>query len=197
MKSSIKKKTWKAIYRLLDRVSPVNYDCGRLCGSACCLAGITDGSGAASGGPAAGITDEPGVASDGPEMGIYLYPGEEKLLADGGDWLAWSAEAAKDYDFPDSWHGKVYFVKCLTPPHCPRNLRPLQCRTFPLAPHITEDGVLTLIYNDEALPYRCPLIYGDYTLDERFYRATYTVWTHLLRDPLIFDLVEADSRKRW
>ena len=36
MKSSIKKNTFKAIYRLLDKVSPVNGDCGLLCGSICC-----------------------------------------------------------------------------------------------------------------------------------------------------------------
>ena len=37
-------------------------------------------------------------------------------------------------------------------------MRPLQCRTFPLTPHLTEDGILLLIYNDEELPYICPLI---------------------------------------
>ena len=27
---------WKAVYRLLDRVSTLPSDCGKLCGSACC-----------------------------------------------------------------------------------------------------------------------------------------------------------------
>ena len=39
MKSTIRKNTYKAIYRLLDRVSPVDYDCGTLCGAACCTCG--------------------------------------------------------------------------------------------------------------------------------------------------------------
>ena len=39
MKSTIKKRTWKAIYRLLDRVSPLPYDCGALCNAACCCGG--------------------------------------------------------------------------------------------------------------------------------------------------------------
>ena len=42
MKSTIKKRTWKSIYRLLDRVSPIDGDCGRLCGSVCCTCGSKD-----------------------------------------------------------------------------------------------------------------------------------------------------------
>lgn len=37
IKSTIRKRTYRAIYRLLDRVSPVDYDCGTLCGAACCM----------------------------------------------------------------------------------------------------------------------------------------------------------------
>ena len=87
-------------------------------------------------------------------------------------------------------------LRCKTPPHCPRNMRPFQCRTYPLAPHITEEGVLILIKNDEELPYECPLIRDDIHLSESFVKATYTVWSHLLRDPLIYDLVEMDSAAR-
>ena len=36
MKSTIKKSTYKAIYRLLDHVSPLHSDCGELCDAACC-----------------------------------------------------------------------------------------------------------------------------------------------------------------
>ena len=54
-------------------------------------------------------------------------------------------------------------------------MRPFQCRTFPLTPHITEDGILTLIYNDEDLPYSCPLIDEEIPLNDDFVRATYTV----------------------
>ena len=50
IKSTIRKRTYRAIYRLLDRVSPVDYDCGTLCGAACCM-----------------VESEPDM-----EMGIYL-----------------------------------------------------------------------------------------------------------------------------
>ncbi|MBO4992299.1 MAG: hypothetical protein J6E42_09120 [Firmicutes bacterium] len=177
MKCSIKKRTYRAIYRLLDRVSPVPYDCGTLCGAACCTC----------------AEEEP---DDDPQLGIYLLPGEEKLFTKKEDWLHWTVEDAADYDFPDSWFGKLYFVTCLKAPHCPRDKRPLQCRFFPLTPHLDQSGQLRLIRSDLELPYRCPLIDGGVSLEPSFVQATYTVWKHLIRDPLIFDLVEYDSSFR-
>ena len=182
MKSIIKKRTWKAIYRLLDRVSPIDGDCGKLCGAICCTCGSNDG-----------LKENTG-SSD--ELGSYLYPGEHKIHNKKDDWLQWSVEPAEDYDFPDSWVGPVYFVKCKTPPVCPRSKRPFQCRTYPLSPYISEDGFLELVYNDEDLPYTCPLIEQEIPLNDDFVKATYTVWSHLIRDPLIYDLVEMDSRSR-
>ncbi|MBQ1408070.1 MAG: hypothetical protein IIY88_08065 [Eubacterium sp.] len=173
IKSTITKTEYRAIYRLLDKVSPIEYDCGKLCGAACCTA-----------------------ESEEAEMGIYLLPGEDKIHDRADEWLTWSAEEAGDYDFPESWQGKVYFVRCAGPAHCKRELRPIQCRTFPLVPHITEDGELLLIYNDMELPYRCPLIDDVMALDERFCRATYTAWSRLIGDPLIYDLVKMDSEVR-
>ena len=64
MKSTIRKNTYKAIYRLLNRVSPLPTDCGELCAAACCCCG-GDG------------TDADSLDFD---MGIYLLPGEEKLF---------------------------------------------------------------------------------------------------------------------
>lgn len=177
MKSTIKKSTYKAIYRLLDQVSPIDTDCGILCGAACCS--CEDSS-----------TNEDGTDYD---MGIYLLPGEEKVFTKKEDWLKWSVETAEDFDFPDSWFGNVYFVRCKTPPHCPREMRPMQCRTFPLSPYLTEDGILQLIYSPAALPYACPLIESKIILGENFIKATYTVWKHLVKDSLIYDLVYMDS----
>ena len=172
MKSTLKKREYEAIYRLLDRVSPVNFDCGTLCGCACC---VTEGEA---------------------EMGIYLLPGEEKLHSRKDDWLEWSVERAEDYEFPESWKGNVNFIRCKTPPHCPREKRPIQCRTFPLAPHITEDGELMLVYQDIDVPYACPLIDQEIPLEDRFVQATLTAWRRLITDPLIYDLVKMDSEAR-
>lgn len=180
MKSTIKRKTYAAIYRLLNRVSPLSGDCGTLCQAACCTCGGDSNT-------------ENELDFD---MGIYLLPGEEKLFTRKETWLKWSVENAEDYDFPDSWFGKIYFVRCNCAPHCPREKRPLQCRFFPLAPHLTEEGQLILIYSDAELPYTCPLISEKMELTPSFIKATYTVWKRLIKDPLIFDLVTWDSSVR-
>ncbi len=171
MKSSIRKSTYKAIYRLLDRVSPIKTDCGLLCDSACCR--NTEGN-----------------------MGIYLLPGEEKLFSRKEAWLRWDVENAEDYEFPDSWHGKIYFLTCLGPAYCHRKERPLQCRFFPLAPHITRDGKLVMIIFPLKLPYECPLIQNKTDLEPSFVKAVHTVWARLVQDPLIRDLVLHDSNDR-
>ena len=178
IKSVIRERTYRAIYRLLDRVSPIDRDCGELCGAACCTVS----------GKTQGYREQ--------ELGIYLLPGEEKIHSKKDDWLVWTVEDAEDFDFPESWKGKVNFVCCKTPPICPRAKRPMQCRTFPLTPHINQDGELSLVYNDMELPYRCPLIDEEIPLNERFVQATFTVWKHLIEDPLIYDLVKLDSETR-
>ena len=168
---------WKAVYRLLDAVNTEVFDCGSLCGSACCR-----------------------PARDEEEMGIYLFPGEHLLFLDekgfseedkkkAADWLEWETQDPSELGFPDSWKGPVYFVKCKTSPVCPRKMRPLQCRTFPLKPVIGDSGVLEMIWNDEELPYSCPIIENNMPIHDDFYKATYTVWSHLLKDPRIFDLI--------
>ncbi|MCF0151160.1 MAG: hypothetical protein HUJ80_07105 [Firmicutes bacterium] len=171
---AISQRTWRAIYRLLDRVSPVDYDCGTLCGAACCCAGDPE-----------------------KEMGIYLLPGEEKLHQrcedPEEDWLLWREDDPAEHNLPENWPKPAYFVRCKTPPHCPRQLRPFQCRTFPLKPFINGDGILELVYNREDLPYQCPLVEDEMELNEDFIRATYTVWYHLLQDPAILEMVAEDS----
>ncbi|MEG0291213.1 MAG: hypothetical protein RR495_00790 [Anaerovoracaceae bacterium] len=180
MKSTIRKSTWKAIYRLLDRVSPLDINCGTLCGAACCT---DDG-------------DESYKDAGDFELGIYLLPGEEKLFNMKEDWLKWTVEDAEDYDFPLSWHGNIYFVRCTEPPNCPRKQRPLQCRFYPLTPDLDEYDNLTLIRSTAQTPYTCPLISDNMELNPRFIKANYTVWHRLIKDPLIYDLVKLDSETR-
>ena len=181
IKGTTRKRTFRAIYRLLDQVSPVPFDCGRICGAACCHA-------------------------DGlPEMGMFLLPGEDKIHQKTDDWLSWEMLDTDLYDFPPSWQGKVCFVNCQGPEHCKRALRPIQCRTFPLKPVFlkadeTPPGLvfrgkegLALIYSDDELPYACPLITSQARLDPAFIQATYTVRKHLIRDPLIYDYIKEEG----
>ena len=88
IKGTTRARTYRAIYRLLDRVSPVPFDCGMICGAACCTA----------------IGEE--------DMGIYLLPGEEKIHDRHADWLTWNTQSTEEYFFPESWHGNVHWVRC-------------------------------------------------------------------------------------
>ncbi len=172
---TLSKEQYEEIYRLLDRVSPLDTDCGKLCGAACCTQSYADGE----------------------EMGIFLMPGEEALFGPEDDaWLERTHESAEDLGFPASWVESVAFVHCKTPPVCPREKRPIQCRTYPLTPHLDAEGHLTLVYNDLDMPYRCPLIEEQIPLNDDFVEATLKAWDMLIQDPRVRDLVREDSIER-
>lgn len=168
MQGKLDKKVYQEIYRMLDQATPVPYDCGQLCQKACCQ-DLTGGS------------------------GMYLLPGEEVMFSGQEDWLIWERHRAEDYDFPASWKGQVWFIRC--DGSCPREKRPVQCRTFPLTPHLTGDQGY-LIWETLDLPYRCPLIRESVDLSRDFIHAVASTWRLLLRDSLIRDLVKFDSRQR-
>jgi hypothetical protein len=159
---------YKKIYAMLDEVTPLEYDCGLLCGRICC--------------------------QGGDNIGMYLLPGEEEMFTGKEDWLKWERHKVKFYDFPPSWKGTVNFVICNK--YCPRKMRPLQCRFYPLAPHLLRDGSLLIIYDPSDSPYECPLITGKMKLSAKFVSTVYEVWHILLGDEKIKALVEWDSRAR-
>jgi len=167
--SKLTKAVYQKIYNILDKATPLKEDCGQTCGKLCCK-------------------------QEDQNLGIYLLPGEEKMFEGREDWLVWEEQDSEDYDFPPSWTGKVYFIRCIT--DCPRTKRPIQCRTFPLAPHLTKEGKLILIRETLSLPYQCPLIKNKTPLELDFVLAVYHAWNILIQDPLIYDLVEYDSQER-
>lgn len=158
------------LYNITAHPTPLKTNCGELCGRACCRPGRHG------------------------ELGIYLFPGEETMYTGREDWLTWEEHDPVEHDFPASWPVPVYFVRCNGA--CPRNMRPLACRFFPLAPHLHRDGTLRLIYETLSLPYRCPLITGVVPLEPEFVSTVKTAWEIMLRDRRIRNLVEEDSRQR-
>ncbi|MCR5672710.1 MAG: hypothetical protein K6F87_03220 [Lachnospiraceae bacterium] len=161
------------IYEMLDKVSPVPYDCGTLCGSVCCK-------------------DAPSKE----ELYIYLLPGEKEYLESVGCPLKIERQNSGEHYLPASWGEYVYLASCNGPKECPRKCRPIQCRTFPLEPHLAKKGVLQLIYCDVSLPYKCPLITESVKLSDDFIKTTYKAWEILMKDRIIWDMVKMDSRNR-
>ncbi len=154
-----------AVYSLTNKTNFTDFDCGFLCNRACCR------------------ETEPG-------LGIYLLPGEEAVLKN-VPWLQFEYQAVEDYDFPPSWTGTAVFARCSG--NCQRDLRPIQCRTFPASPHITGNK-LWLIKEPSNLPYRCPL--PDQSLNKVYLQQLHRSWEILIEDKLIKDLVVWDSQQR-
>jgi hypothetical protein len=161
---------YKYLYRLTEKATPLKSDCGKLCNSICCQQNETD------------------------SLGMYLFPGEEVMFTGKEDWLAWERHDPKEYDFPASWPFPVNFVKCSRA--CPRELRPLACRFYPLTPHIFKNGSWILIYDTLDLPYRCPLIEEQLTMEPNFIETVAKAWSILLKDHRINTLVREDSEER-
>ncbi|MCL2766569.1 MAG: hypothetical protein FWD21_02675 [Peptococcaceae bacterium] len=158
------------LYYLSNNVTPLNSDCGLLCGKLCC---------------------QPGKFIS---LGMYLYPGEEIMFTGKEDWLEWELrKPAEDY-FPPSWKEPLHFIVCTKP--CPRASRPLSCRFFPIAPHILPDNTLLLIHETMSLSYQCPLILEDIPLADGFVDMVGQCWQILLTDQRIRDLVLLDSKDR-
>ena len=171
----IEKEVYRKIYEKLDKVNPVPYDCGEICGAVCCMRESFDG---------------------GEEPYLYLLPGEKEFLEEEGADFEIKREPREEHDLPDSYGEYVYAVYCKKPGSCNRRFRPIQCRTFPLWPYITEDGDLLLSFYNDELPYECPLIEEKRVLSEEFVKATYEAWEILTEDEAVREMVAADSRKR-
>ncbi|MEW6523477.1 MAG: hypothetical protein AB1445_07885 [Bacillota bacterium] len=159
MRSTLTRDDYAVAYRWFDLATPLPFDCGTLCGKMCCSEW------------------QPGV-------GMYLYPGEEAMFTQDEDWLVWEEHDTAEFEFCPEWSGKVTFIMCQRP--CPRHRRPVECRTFPLAPHLTAAGALEMVLDPDGL-HLCPLIRGGEleVLDPAFVTNAHRAWEVLLQDPLI------------
>ena len=95
----ISKEQIKKIHKVLNRVSPVDYDCGKLCGEVCCVYDAED------------YRNE--------ELALYLLPGEELMYEDSEDFELYYIDSS-EIKYPHSWKGQIYLVKCTNPPKCDR-----------------------------------------------------------------------------
>ena len=165
---------YREIYEMFDRVSPFPYDCGKRCNSICCRADAFPES----------------------HLFLYIFPGEEALHDQSDPWLRWEVQRTKDHYIPSSWGESFLTVSCHGPETCKRSLRPIQCRSFPLEPHLTPDGRLQLIYCNFYIPYTCPIIREKLPFSREYLENVYAAWKKLMSDPLIWDYVKEVSDTR-
>lgn len=169
------KRTIQKIYQRLDEVTPVDFDCGKLCGEVCC------------------VYDADETHTE--ELVLYLLPGEELMYEDSPDFELYYMDSS-EIRYPHSWKDNIYLVKCKNPPRCDRSIRPIQCRTFPLVPHISKNGEFHLVLDETEFPYECPIIRDHIKLNANFINVTYEIWKMLISNPLVYDLVDMDSKDR-
>lgn len=108
------------IYRLFDKHTPINADCGRFCSKACCK---------------------------GDDSGMYLFPGEQsvfKLLNP-----EWARTDVSDFIYEYKGRKKNTPI-LFCGGNCDRYQRPLACRIFPLTPYIDDRGKLKVIIDPRA-----------------------------------------------
>lgn len=165
---------YRRIYEILDEATPAPYDCGKLCGSICC-------------------SDIP-FGDEDPY--IYLLPGEKEYLESEGCTIRIEKERREEHYFPKSWGEYVYIAICPGKCKCERKHRPIQCRTFPLQPFITDKGKLGMTLCYEEVPYRCPFVEGKEAVSDEFVFAAYDAWSLLVKDKAVRDLVKQDSKDK-
>ena len=161
-------------YQILATTTPLSFDCGRLCGSICC-------------------------SSQAPGTGMILFPGEERRYPKTLPW----AEIEKYRHIrvnspelpPDVTDFDLYLLRC----HgvCSREQRPLACRVFPLAPLITENGVIRLVLDTDGMEI-CPLVHQGQInrLRTGFVRQVRRAFQLLAEDPRIRFWMEMESTRR-
>lgn len=106
----------------------------------------------------------------GDETGMLLFPGEAARLA---NVEGFKISRIKYMD------GRAWLLIC--DGTCDRDTRPLSCRIFPLAPHVSEDNKVTAIPDPRARR-MCPLATGEH-LDKRFTKRVGKAFDLLSQEP--------------
>lgn len=108
------------LYRLFDEVTPLDIDCGQLCGKSCC---------------------------SGEDSGMLLFPGEEAVYElFSPEWAKIEKTSLLYTHNSKEYPVNILFCKG----DCDRYQRPLACRIFPLTPYINNFGELEIITDPRA-----------------------------------------------
>lgn len=147
----------------------VNGNCGELCGYHCCRSHEAD-----------------------ENLGMYLIPYEYEVVQSRLD-IEYEVHSSYTYDLPRPLK-RQYYVFCHNNSGCLRKMRPLQCRTYPLEPHLNGD-ILQLVIEKDQL-HACPLIDQQQIWRPEFVKGVYEAWQLLLEEDKIKTYIISLSETR-
>lgn len=159
-------------YELMN-VTLIDGDCGKYCNYNCCRDN-----------------------NEGDKMGIYLYPFEyEAVLKEHieKNELTFEYHHFEDYYMASHLDGQ-YFLYCGHDSGCLRALRPIQCRTYPLEPHIVK-GELKLVI-EKSQVHDCPFLMKENQWNPDFVKRIYEGWSELIKIDEVRKLVIHDTFNR-
>lgn len=137
MKTRITEKTLKRFYKLLS-APMIDFDCGKLC---------SPGNG--------GMP----ICCENEDVVPILFHEEYKYHSKNGRFWKRMPPITKEIKkFIEESEDYYVFAKCSGPAGCKRSKRSLNCRTFPLEPHVAKDGEVVGLAYAEARDINCALI---------------------------------------
>lgn len=167
------KEIYKKAYAYMNE-TVLEGNCGELCNFVCCNPDCNDGE----------------------DMGIYFLPYEyESLHTDNPIFDKEKIEHhhSEEYCFTEKIDYLIYGY-CNSTLACNRELRPIQCRTYPLIPHIKNKKLQLIIEKQDY--FDCPLMERFDTWRKEYIEGIYKGWEELLKIKEVYDLVEFDSLER-
>lgn len=143
-------------------------NCGELCGFHCCRSHESDEA-----------------------LGMYLLPLEFEAVQKNLN-VPYEVHSSKTYDLKGV--KKQYYIFCHNDSGCLRNHRPIQCRTYPLVPHLENENLHLVIDNEQL--HDCPLIHKRELWREAYIKGVYEGWQLLLTLKPIKKYIRAQSKER-
>ena len=154
------------LYRLFDNHTPLAFDCGKICNSACCK---------------------------GDDYGMYLFPGEKKVYDMlNPDWHR-IEKSDLHYEYNNK-QKDVYIIFCNG--NCDRYQRPLACRIFPFTPYLDKDKKLSVIVDPRAksiCPIACEADTENF--DKTFIKNVKRSFTILSKNKEVYTFLDTYSRE--
>lgn len=164
------KEIFKTAYKYMDE-SLIEGNCGDLCGNHCCR----------------------NVKENDEDMGIYLLPEEYETVLINTDFVKGieiEKHTTEEY-YISKKVGFLNYMVCGVEKGCIRELRPIQCRTYPFEPYLVGEELFLVIEKEQD--HDCPLINQRHLWRDSFVIGIYKGWKELLKIDSIKEHIRYDS----